>query len=544
MMLVLGYQRRFMSDDGLIYTRAIRQILAGNGPVYNVGERAEASTSTIWPWLVALGSWVTRIEPDRLAVFGGLGLTVLGLGLAVDATCRLHGRDGTPRLLVPAGVVVILALPPAWDFASSGMESGLGTLWLGACWWLLVRARPDQRLRATAFTAAIFGLGPMVRPELALVSACFLAALWVVVRPGWRHTLVCLVAAGALPFAYEVFRAGYYGVLFPLPALAKEGTSSDWPRGVRYLRDFVGPYWLWWPAAGGAVLAGFVAVRRRRVAREPVVVAAPVVAGLVSTAYIVVVGGDFMHARMLLPPLMMLLLPILVVPAGRVTVVAAAAILVWAVVGLTPLRGPYTPRPGVQEIRTLDMALTKNRHPVTASDWIAGWPGFPEEVEAALAAGTPTLLYGDPGKLLRAQARPDLGVQLVLHEGWLGMVGAVVPLDQIVADEWSLSYPLGAHLAATAPDSIPGHQKPVPWAWMFADYADPAAPPPEGANPDEVAAARRALACGELRELQESVRAPMSPGRFWKNLTGSVRRTRLRIPADPFAAEQRFCTNA
>ncbi|MGI9022702.1 MAG: hypothetical protein ACR2HV_05645 [Acidimicrobiales bacterium] len=308
-LLVYGYAHRFMSDDGLIYTRVIRQILAGNGPVVSATERAEASTSTIWPWLVAAGSWITRVEPDRLAVFGGLAMTVAGLGLAVDATCRLYSVAGRSPVLLPAGVIVLLAVPPVWDFASSGLETGLGTLWLAACWWLLVRARPAQRraqgaarlsARGAALVAVVFGQGPLIRPDLAIVSACFLVALLLLVRPGWVTGVLLMVAAGALPLAYELFRAGYYGVLLPLPGLAKEGTRFYWPRGLHYLGDFLSPYWLWWPLAGVAVLLALVAVRHSvprhvGVGRDSVVVLTPVVAGLLLGIYVVAVGGDFMH---------------------------------------------------------------------------------------------------------------------------------------------------------------------------------------------------------------------------------------------------------
>jgi len=49
------------------------------------------------------------------------------------------------------------------------------------------------------------------------------------------------------------------------------------------------------------------------------------------------------------------------------------------------------------------------------------------------------------------------------------------------------------------------------------------------------------MTCGDLAELLESVRAPMSGSRFWSNLTGAVRRTRLEIPVDPLEAELKFC---
>ncbi|MGI9022703.1 MAG: hypothetical protein ACR2HV_05650 [Acidimicrobiales bacterium] len=244
---------------------------------------------------------------------------------------------------------------------------------------------------------------------------------------------------------------------------------------------------------------------------------------------------------MLLPPLMMLLLPVLVVPATKVSLTAVVAIAVWGLVGMTPLRPPFNGGPGVQYIRGVDIAMTGTANPVTAPQWIDGFGAFPEQVESGLAAGRPTLLYGDPSNMLRADARPDIGSRLVVHAGWLGVTGAVVPLDQTITDEWSLAYPLGAHFEMTRRAIFPGHEKPVPWVWFLADYADPAGAAPPGADPAAVAAARRALGCGALRELQESVREPMTFSRFWKNLVGSVSRTRLRVPTDPHVAEARFC---
>ena len=53
-----AWQRRWISDDGLIVLRTVRNLLAGNGPVFNMGERVEANTSTLWTYLVYVGSWV------------------------------------------------------------------------------------------------------------------------------------------------------------------------------------------------------------------------------------------------------------------------------------------------------------------------------------------------------------------------------------------------------------------------------------------------------------------------------------------------------
>jgi arabinofuranosyltransferase len=104
----------------------------------------------------------------------------------------------------------------------------------------------------------VIGLGPLVRPELGLVSIAFIIASLMCIRPAAGPAIVLLSSAGLLPAAYEVFRAGYYGLLVPLPALAKEAATTDLPRGAAYVWDFVVPYWLTWPlvAVGALVAAG------------------------------------------------------------------------------------------------------------------------------------------------------------------------------------------------------------------------------------------------------------------------------------------------
>src|ERR1700692_1149242 len=65
-----GGQRRWVADDGLIVLRTVRNLLAGNGPVFNMGERVEVNTSTLWTYLVYLGGVVGG--PPR-GVEGALG---------------------------------------------------------------------------------------------------------------------------------------------------------------------------------------------------------------------------------------------------------------------------------------------------------------------------------------------------------------------------------------------------------------------------------------------------------------------------------------
>ncbi|MFC9130847.1 hypothetical protein ACFT4A_28925 [Streptomyces sp. NPDC057099] len=553
-LFVLGYRRRWICDDGLIYLRPVRQILAGNGPVFNVGERAESSTGTLWQWLLALAAWVTGEDPAFLAVGLGLLLSAAGFGLALYATCRLHRGA---RLLLPAGVCVLPAVPPFWSYMTSGLESGLGAFWTGLSWWLLTRTRRGQRPRPVYAAAFVFGLGPLVRPDLAVVTACFLAAQWWVLRPSRRGTAAMLASAGALPLAYEVFRAGYYGILVPLPAIAKEASASDWSRGAGYVQETLGPYWLWpvVPVLGTLAVLLVRRTRRERRYRAPgrtslAVVLAPLAAGLLLSAYVIRVGGDYMHARMILPALLLLLLPVLVVPANRFTGLASALLLVWLCAAVSPLRTPFDVRdtPGSFNVRSSDVEALGDHNPVRTATWVANWPALPEGrgmLARAVGAPGPTLLYFDAGRRLHATPmRPDSRYHVVIVGRHLGVTGAAAPLDAYVNDAWGLASPVGAHLALER-WSWPGHEKFLRNHWVFAEWA--VQHPPErdllraGSSLETVVAARAALDCGELAELKESVRAPLTAERFWRNLTGSVERTGFRFARWPATAERALC---
>ena len=77
-----GWQHRWMDEDAFINLRIVDQIFAGHGPVFNAGERVEASTSTLWivvlvvgralfgvftsmEWIALLASLARRSPPSR-----------------------------------------------------------------------------------------------------------------------------------------------------------------------------------------------------------------------------------------------------------------------------------------------------------------------------------------------------------------------------------------------------------------------------------------------------------------------------------------------
>lgn len=545
---VLVWANRWMGDDALIYTRAVRQILAGNGPVINVTERAETSTGTLWQWMVAAGGLVTGADPAMVAIVLGLLCTVLAFLAALDAARRFHGSRS---VLLPAGVLVLLPVKAMWDYGTSGLETGLTFGWLACSWWLLVRAlRRPPRPRAVIGTAVFLGLGPLVRPEFGLVTLLFLAVLWWLTRPGGRTTAAALAAAVVLPLAYEIFRAGYYGILVPLPGITKEASVSVWAGGLHYLRNFVGPYRLWIPLPLMAVLAGSAALAVRACpsrmrTRGAVLAAAPVVAGLLCALYVMRVGGDFMHGRMLLPALFLGMLPFFLVPLNRTTAVVTGCVGVWAMCCLLMWRPPVSSSPyyRVYDEQRVYTGATAPRLPITQDAHLANGGNFRTEVDRAAAGGGGRLVL-ERGKKTKHAVLPladRFGDRTAGARGALGQNGLVMPLDGVAVDSLSLAYPVGAH-QDTFRAGRAGHNKPVDVAWIIADYTDLAGRQlPDWASPQRVEDARAALDCGGLAELREATRAPMTAERFWNNLTGSWERTKFRFPGEPEEARRVLC---
>lgn len=141
----VGWTRRWVVDDAFISFRSIDNLLAGNGPVFNAGERVEVSTSTLWHYLLALFAATRAIVPvEWWSVIIGLGMTIGGLVLGQrGALLLIQRRPG--QAVLPLAAIVVAALPPFWDFATSGLETGLSFFWLGACFWGLARHHARRR---------------------------------------------------------------------------------------------------------------------------------------------------------------------------------------------------------------------------------------------------------------------------------------------------------------------------------------------------------------------------------------------------------------
>jgi arabinofuranosyltransferase len=545
-----AWGRRWMSDDGFIALRVVRQLVHGNGPLYNTGERVEAATSPLWVYILAVAKMVLPpVDIPWLAVILGLVLAVAGLALAQWGAYRLWRFD-KPRFVVPAGAFVVAATPAFWDFATSGLETGLEFAWLGASFFattLLLRrpsagplAPPEDRRGIPAWTLILIGLGPLVRPDFSLFTIAFLATALVARPPHRRREWIrALAVAFALPVAYEIFRAGYYAELTPNPAFAKEAGTSRWDQGWTYLWDTLSTYWIAIPVALVSLAASPSMYRSARNRATSAVIAAPIIAGLTHGLYTVYVGGDFMHARMMLPAIFAVLMPFSVVAIESFVVfLPLAGVAAWTIVCATTLRPPYDriDTNGIANERAYYVHAAGHPHPITKEDYTGYW-----------VRGIDYYLNAPPRSLLFREGNPPIPLashvesQQVAVSEIIGIQGWVLDDDVYILDTHGLANVLGGRMEM-GPRGRPGHEKSYQGWYIIAQYTPGGWVPPSGEPPPgDIAQARIALRCGDVPKLLDAISDPMSPGRFVKNIFEAFRLHRFRFSGNPYNAAAELC---
>ena len=319
------------TDDPFITYRYAANLLAGHGPVFNVGERVEGFSSPLHLLLMAL---LLKLAPSIDILFKAklLGLALAALALwQTGRLARAVGLSGGEGVLAQALVAVSNNFALA---AVNGMETTLAVcLVLGS---VLAFGREVEG-RGGVRSAGLLFLALLARPDAAgLFAALLLVRLFLTARKrlpwwdlmGWASALL-LPAVGLL-----LARFAYYGQVVPNTYYAKQVTSQyAWLWGPLYLLHPLSPVWvawnyltfpvpLWstqWQAAGTVVFWGLALAgcARRGGGWWRLVLPAAVLAQI---AFVLHFGGDWM-------------------PGWRFVVTVVPLLAVLQVLGLRRLRG-------------------------------------------------------------------------------------------------------------------------------------------------------------------------------------------------------------
>ena len=290
----------YIPDDTFITLRYARNVLKGEGFVFNAGERVEGYTNYLWLLvLVAAGKLGAPLvaAARTLSLIFSLGTLVLS-GLAARANLPAgrspgpaegHG-DRKKALEVFLPPMLLAASPPFLAWCLSGTEMPLFTFLLLAGFMLLRGGkRPTGAL-------TVFGLLGLVRPEGTLFYA--LALLILCVRSSRRSEIVLLGLGIAAIFyvPYLEWKWRYFHALLPNTFYAKTGPLGLMlTNGTKYLFGFILSY-------GYLLVVGLFLLRATGRKRERLLV--PLLFVAACWLEVLFLGGDWMpHYRLLLPTL-------------------------------------------------------------------------------------------------------------------------------------------------------------------------------------------------------------------------------------------------
>ena len=306
-----AYQLRWLCDDIFITFRYVQNWLAGNGVVYNVGERVEGYTHFLWMCLIALFQWLGSKPEDIVKVLGLLSYAAT-LVLYIFLSRKTSDR---PLLFLP---LTSLMLACNYDFciwATSGLETALFTFLVSTSMWALIFWKTTQE-RSLIVGGFILVLALMTRPDGVMFFA--VAGIFVLARANnatWKQLVRVSLLFGTaflvIYLPYFIWKYAYYGDIFPNTYYAKSGGASYYSQGFIYLWVYFQSY-----ISSFIFLFGFAAIALSLKARTSwkeafqKIFQQPHLAALVlSLAYILAygllfvarVGGDFMYARFLHP---------------------------------------------------------------------------------------------------------------------------------------------------------------------------------------------------------------------------------------------------
>jgi arabinofuranosyltransferase len=284
--LVVAVKNAWLSDDAYITFRTADNFLAGQGMVYNIGERVQAFTHPLWLLLLVPLKFMFG-QYYYPAIFASILFSVAAVLILL--------RIATDRWAGALGLAILLLSKAFMDYTTSGLENPLSYLLIGC--FVMYSTDASRSRKGIAFLSLIAAALALNRLDtLLLTLPVLIYAFWQFRKDGALWSI--LIGLSPL-FVWTLFSLIYYGSPFANTVYAKLDTgvptSALIAQGFYYLTDSLQRDSLTLIAI---VLGIGLAIRSKR----PISVCVAIGMSLY-LVYILSVGGDFMTGRFLSLPL-------------------------------------------------------------------------------------------------------------------------------------------------------------------------------------------------------------------------------------------------
>jgi len=276
----------WQSDDSYHAYAMAKNLVDGNGFVYNIGERASASSCPLFTLVIAFGYLFIRhmfLVSILICVF----FSAAAYSITINNFCK----DKKQVILT---FIVLLCSSSFMSYTTSGLENSM--LYFLAALFMKYYFRTEKyNSKQMLYLALLISLIAMTRMDAVLMFVPMILYVYLAKRDNVSFAkAVGLGITGLLPFIlWELFSLFYFGFLVPNTAFVKLGTNipkRDYiVRGLQYVLNTIicDPAVLFIPFAAVVIL---LFIRKFRFMHLALGI-------LLYGIYVIYIGGDFMLGR-------------------------------------------------------------------------------------------------------------------------------------------------------------------------------------------------------------------------------------------------------
>jgi arabinofuranosyltransferase len=286
-MIMVFFKNAWITEDAYINFRSIEQLFAGNGPVWNPGERVQVYTSPLWYMILCFSRLFSSDLYLNTIIVSSLMFTFLIISF--------H-RKLTPEQQILISLL-LLSSSAFFDFTTSGLENILQYLIITAIFFKYMEISAEKPYqRQLEIVAILAGLALLTRHDsLTLLWPIIVYVIFKSYTCNTKAFTLRIISITTTPLAiFTIFSVIYYGFPFPNTAYAKLNTGIDnnflIDQGFRYFQHTYKNDIITFMTISSAILLCI----SRTTPPKLRLLALGILSNLL---YIMKVGGDFMEGR-------------------------------------------------------------------------------------------------------------------------------------------------------------------------------------------------------------------------------------------------------
>lgn len=299
LVMIYTFHHRMLNDDAFISFRYAKNLVEGNGLVWNIGERVEGYSNFSWVLLAALGLKL-GIEPDIFTFLISIPIHLTALILIYMLAASVL-RNCWYAMFV---VLIVGFNHSVAGLTTSGLETPVQLLlFVASAWTMHLGFDKGWNFKRSISLSLLLNTAILTRPDSGLlIIVCIVGWIFTGGLKDKRNVIGVLTPFILITLPWLIWKLAYYGTILPNSYNAKVHGLSGLRFGWFYIYIFLIFYALI-PHTAMILWRGKDLILSSRTSAFLLIFTATWL------VYIIFIGGDFMEFRFMVPilPFIMIL---------------------------------------------------------------------------------------------------------------------------------------------------------------------------------------------------------------------------------------------